>query len=179
VSDIYPPARQRKALVRLVQALGSWDRALQRDECGDPRLIGKYGHIYAVLGTLDRPHVEGFQIYFRGAEEFEEPPPKSTAWAHAKKAMAFTTATHDGDAEGVLFLDRLPTAAEAEIIRHKLGIRKRVEYDEETLARKRAAMQMARAVTAPKSTFVVGPAAFPTTDPTEGEPRSKSAGAAS
>ena len=69
----------RETLVKLVEALGCWDRALRRDVCGDWAIFGKHGHIYAVPGTLDRPKTEGFQIYFRGAEEFGEPGPH--AWA--------------------------------------------------------------------------------------------------
>ena len=64
----------REALIKLVEALGCWDRALRRDECGDWAVFGKHGHIYAVSGTLDRPKTEGFQIYFRGAGEFEARP---------------------------------------------------------------------------------------------------------
>jgi hypothetical protein len=144
LADTYPPARQREALLKLVEALGCWDRALRRDECGDWAVFGKLGHIYAIPGTLNRPNTEGFQIYFRGAPEFEEPS-NSQAWTWAKKLLdPFCEVTQDGDTEGILFLDRLPTPAEAEVIRDKLTIRKRVEYDEETLARKREAALIAR-----------------------------------
>jgi hypothetical protein len=44
--------------------LGSRDNALRGDECGAWSGAGRFGHIYAVPGTLDRPGVEGFQIYF-------------------------------------------------------------------------------------------------------------------
>jgi hypothetical protein len=62
--DKYPAARQRKALLRLVEALGCRDNALRRDECSDRQVSGKYGHVYAVPGTLARPGVEGFQIFY-------------------------------------------------------------------------------------------------------------------
>jgi hypothetical protein len=39
---------------------------------------------------------------------------------------AFTKVTQDGDSEGCLKLDRLPTPAEANIIRAELGIRKKM-----------------------------------------------------
>jgi hypothetical protein len=45
----------------------------------------------------------------------------------------------------------LPTGDEGEIIRDKLGIRKRVEYSSEVLARKREAMSMAMRNTPPRS----------------------------
>jgi hypothetical protein len=44
-----------EALAVFAAALGSASRALRRDECGDPRINGKRGHIYAVP--------EGFQLY--------------------------------------------------------------------------------------------------------------------
>ena len=45
------------------------------------------------------------------------------AWTWAKKRLAFAEITQDGDDEGVLRLHRLPTAAEAAVIRDILGIR--------------------------------------------------------
>jgi hypothetical protein len=46
--------------------------------------------------------------------------------------------------EGMLFLARLPTPEEAEIIRDKLRIAKRAEFSEEVLAQKREGMLKAR-----------------------------------
>jgi hypothetical protein len=135
MADSYPPPRQREALLRFVEALGCRDAALHRDECGDWRVRGRYGHIYAVPGTLDRPGVEGFQIYFRGASKFEEPPKGSKAWSFAKKAMSFCEVINDGDDEGVMLLDRLPTPEEALIIRDKLNIPKKREVSEEERTR--------------------------------------------
>ena len=101
----------------MVTALGCWDRAYCRDECGDWMIEGKQGHIYA--------HPEGFYLYCA--------PGSARAWGFAKKALAFCTLlTQDGDDEGFLRLERLPTPAEADVIRDKLGIRKkRVLTDEE------------------------------------------------
>jgi hypothetical protein len=42
--DIFPPARQRETLLKLVEALGCRDAALRRDECGDWRIKGRYEH---------------------------------------------------------------------------------------------------------------------------------------
>jgi hypothetical protein len=58
--------------------------------------------------------------------------------------------TQDGDDEGILFLDRLPTALEAEVIRDKLSIRKRREIGEEQLARLRKWASDNRAVQPPE-----------------------------
>jgi hypothetical protein len=138
MTDKYPPAVQRPALLKLVEALGCREAALRRDECGDWRINGKYGYIYAVPGIPwgGMEKTEGFQIYYRGAEEFGEPS-TSRGWTFAKEAMSFCRVTQDGDSEGLLFLDRLPTLPEAEIIRDKLWIAKKREVGEEELARLR------------------------------------------
>jgi hypothetical protein len=101
----------RDALLEFAMALGSASSALRRDECGDPRINGKRGHVYAVPG--------GFHFYCVCAS--------AKAWTYAKRALSFAKVTQDGDEEGMLFLDRLPTPAEAEITRHYLGIAKRPE----------------------------------------------------
>jgi hypothetical protein len=135
--DIYPPARQREALLKLVEALGCRDKALRRDECSDWRINGRWGHIYAVPGMTAHGLApgEGFQLCFRGAPEFEEPPKGSKALSFARQAMSFAETALDGDGEGVMFLHRLPTAAEAEIIRDKFGIPKKREISDEERAR--------------------------------------------
>jgi hypothetical protein len=111
----------REALAVFAQALGSAASALRRDECGDPRINGKRGHIYAVP--------EGFQLYCVCESR--------KAWTYAKRALSFAVVTQDGDEEGMLIMDRLPTTEEAEVIRGYLGINKEREYDEATLARLR------------------------------------------
>jgi hypothetical protein len=52
-----------------------------------------------------------------------------------KRWLAFCRITQDGDDEGCLHLDRLPTAVEAELIREAVGIRKRLHHSPEALAR--------------------------------------------
>lgn len=126
-------APAREALLAFAEALGSWDAALRHDENGDWRVSGQYGWLYAVAGTLDRPGTADFLLHYSGPEYIGSP----RGWGFAKRAFeAFGCATtQDGDDEGIVFLDRLPTASEAEIIRAKLGIaKKRVLSDE---ARKR------------------------------------------
>jgi hypothetical protein len=127
MGDIYPPTMQRPALLELVKALGCRDNALRRDECGDWRVNGKQGHIYAVPGSLNRPKTPGFQIYIE-RESVRE-------WSYAKKVLKpFADLTNDGDDDGMLFLDRLPTVNEAEVIRQYVGIAKKRAMTEETLA---------------------------------------------
>jgi hypothetical protein len=123
----------RAALLRLVEALDASPTTLRRDECGDWR-IGKTGYVYAVAG--------GFQLYVALSPR---------AWGFARKALSFCRVTQDGDGEGMLFLDRLPAALEAEVIRDKLSIRKRREIGEEQLARLRKWASDNRAVQPPES----------------------------
>jgi hypothetical protein len=67
-----------------------------------------------------------------------------TAWTYAKRALKFATVTQDGDEEGILWLDRLPTADEAKAIRRYLGIPKKAELSGETRAKRVAALVNAR-----------------------------------
>jgi hypothetical protein len=127
--DIYPPNQQRAALLTFMAALGCSGTALRRDECGDPRIVGKHGHIYAVCGTLEEPKKPGFMFYVSCETK--------QAWTYSKKALSFAKVTNDGDDEGALFLDRLPTKSEAGAIRSYCRIRKRAELSEESLAQLR------------------------------------------
>lgn len=86
------------------------------------RIIGKTGWIYA--------RDEGFYFYCD--------PGSVRSWNSAKKALSFAKVTQDGDFDGFLFLDRLPTPAEAEVIRERLGLRKKrvlSDAERERLAR--------------------------------------------
>ncbi len=123
--DIYPPTVQRSALLKFAEALNSASNAFRRDECGDPRINGSRGHAYAAL-VGGKP---GFQLYCICESK--------QAWTWAKKLMTFAKVTQDGDEEGILFLDRLPTATEAEIIRSYLGIRPKPEVNAQEAERRR------------------------------------------
>jgi hypothetical protein len=121
MTDRYPPARQREALFKFARALRSASTALRRDECGDPSISGARGHVHAVPG--------GFQLYCVCETK--------QAWTWAKKGMAFAKVTQDGDEEGMLFMDRLPTPDEAEIIRRYCGIRSKPDLSAEESERRR------------------------------------------
>lgn len=128
--DAYPPTVQRPALLKFAEALKCRDNALRRDECGDWRINGKQGHIYAVPGTINQPGTPGFQIYVQRE--------LIRGWSAAKTALkSFTDLTLDCEVDGMLFLDRLPTATEAEVIRQYVGISKKREVSEEEMARLR------------------------------------------
>jgi hypothetical protein len=129
MADLYPPVRQRPALLAFAEALRSASTALRRDDNGDWRIKGKLGFIYPIPGPLGEPGREGFQLYCERETKL--------AWTWAKKLLSFCAVVQDGDAEGLLFLDRLPTPADAEIIRDVLGVAKRPVYGEEVIVWKR------------------------------------------
>jgi hypothetical protein len=53
MTDVYSAAAQRLALLALMPTLGCRDLALRRDECGDWRINGSHGQIYAVPGYIE------------------------------------------------------------------------------------------------------------------------------
>jgi hypothetical protein len=122
MADSYPAAAQRQALLALIPSLGCSDMTLRRDECGDPRISGKHGHVYAVPGA-------GFAIYVTCGT--------GTGWTYAKRALSFAKLANDGDDEGSFFLDRMPTKSEADTIRRYCGILKKRDLSEESLAQLR------------------------------------------
>jgi hypothetical protein len=116
--DIYPPNMQREGLLKFAEALGSAANALRRDECGDPCINGRRGHIYACP--------DGYRLYVIARS--------TQAWTWAKKAMAFACVEQDGDEEGVFAMDRLPIADEAELIRRYVRVTKRPDLSAERIA---------------------------------------------
>jgi hypothetical protein len=109
---------QQKALLT---ALGAWDRALRRDECGAWCIGGKTGSIHT-WGD-DRSWV--LFVACRSARH----------WTAVKDKLRFCAVTQDGDDEGCLRLHVLPTPEQAAVIRDVLGIRKRIQLAPETLDR--------------------------------------------
>jgi hypothetical protein len=104
------------------KALGSRNSALRRDECGDWQILGTHGHVYAVCGLVGaKPPKAGFQAFVMGWT--------ARGWKAAKDALPGVVC-NDGDDEGALFLDRLPTAAEATAIRKWCGIAKKREVSD-------------------------------------------------
>ena len=134
--DTYPPVGQRPALLRFAEAIGSRADALRRDECGDWRIKGSLGLVYAVPGSIEHPKTPGFQLMVTTLS--------ARGWTEAKRGLAFAQITQDGDDEGALFLDRLPTPTEGAIVRTKLGIFKRAVFSEDELARRRKWASMSR-----------------------------------
>jgi hypothetical protein len=102
VMDKFPPSLQRPALLEFAQALNSRPSALRRDECGDWRINGRFGHVYAVPGA--------FQILFfarEGVTDWDGAGPHIEDFVRAKHALVFCRLAQDGTGEGIFVLDRL------------------------------------------------------------------------
>ena len=120
-------ASQDKAqLAELLDALNASPSTLRRDEGGLWILRGRPGCYVSTWGDG-----AGWQLVVTPEQEIS-----ALQWTWFKKRLAFCEVTQDGDSEGCFRLHRLPTPAEAEIVREILGIRKRVEYSPEELARR-------------------------------------------
>ena len=104
----------------LLAALDASPVALRRDPHrdegykGDYSIQGKCGHIY-----IDG---QGFLLCVTPKDERDKSPRR---WTSIKRRLEFCRITQDGDDEGCLHLDQLPTPAQASLIRQALGIRKR------------------------------------------------------
>jgi hypothetical protein len=103
----------KERLEQLREALHGAFRSLRRDECGDWRLLGSRGHIYR--------DGDGWFLLFVACRS-------GLHWTYTKRRrLAFCRVTQDGEDEGCLHLDRLPSStAEAEEIRHVVGLRQTV-----------------------------------------------------
>jgi hypothetical protein len=121
----YPSAAEAEAdraqQKLMLAVLNAWDRALRRDECG----------AWCISGTCGTLHTWGdgksWALYVSCNS--------GQHWTWVKKKLSFCTVTQDGDEEGVLRLDQLPTPDQANIIRHVLGIQKRREVSADVLRR--------------------------------------------
>jgi hypothetical protein len=105
-------------LETLLTALDATPLALRRDGCGDWAIKGKRGHIYA--------DGNGFLIVTT-ADSIR-------LWANTKAKLTFCRVTQDGDDEGCLHLDHVPTPAEADLIRDALKIKRKRHYTPDQLA---------------------------------------------
>jgi hypothetical protein len=127
-SAAFSQTLQRPRLIELRDALDARSSCLRRDECGDWALLGSFGHVFAVP--------EGFQFYVTTDE-------RPRKWTFVKQRLSFCRVTQDGDDEGCLILDRLPSAQESELIRGALGIPKARHLSEERRAKLTAAGTLA------------------------------------
>jgi hypothetical protein len=115
----------RAHLETFLTAIDASPTALERPVCrgwvGDYQITGKHGHVLA--------DGAGFLLYVAGTVH---------RWKKAKRILPGTV-TQDGDDEGILRLERLPTPAEADAIRDVIGIRRRRHLSPEALAQARSA----------------------------------------
>jgi hypothetical protein len=136
----------RTYLETLLIALDASPIALGRPNCrgwvGDYQITGKHGHVladgvgyllYATTPERDRRDPDG-KIRTYGSPR---------RWTNVKRQLSFCRLMQDGDDEGCLHLDRLPTEAEAKLIREALGIRRRRHLSPEALAQARSALELA------------------------------------
>jgi hypothetical protein len=96
---------------------------------GDWQITGKHGHAMTAG--------DAYLIYAQATPR---------RWTSIKQSLAFCKLTQDGDDEGILCLDRLPTEAEAEAIREALGFRKRRHMTEAQIERSRSILASARSL---------------------------------
>jgi hypothetical protein len=155
----------RTHLDTFLTALDASAIALGRPVCrgwvGDYQITGKHGHVLA--------DGAGFLLYVTTPQRDRRDPDdkirtygSSRRWNNVKRQLIFAHLIQDGDDEGVLRLDRLPTEAEAGAIRDCLGIRRRRHLSPEALAQARSALELAAGrakspVPEPGSAQVVGP----------------------
>jgi hypothetical protein len=150
MADMFPPTHQRAALLVLVAALCSREALLRRDECGDWRIEGRHGHIYATPGgSFQKPYRvrPAFQFFVLGSTPL--------GWTNAKKAFRFARLFNDGDHEGSFLLGRFPTSDEAAVIRHYVGVTRKREVNPDLVLRLRKSSHR-KAAKAPR-TPVWGP----------------------
>jgi len=84
------------------------------DDCGDYALDGNDGHIYHV-------GLPGAPPCFQAMVGKSSP----ILWQRAKARVSFGRVSQDGDCEGSIMFEGLPTPAQGAILRDVLGLRKR------------------------------------------------------
>ena len=110
---------ERAKLETLITALDASPRSLRRDSCGDWHIRGRQGHVYA--------DGRGFLIVVITDES-------SRRWNNVKGRLSFCRVTQDGDDEGCLHMNRLPTPAEAALIRDAIDLKRRRHLSPEAVA---------------------------------------------
>ena len=122
----------RSRILLLAAALDvSVATSVRRDECGNPRISGRDGHICVDGAGFLICVVPADGVLTRGA---------TRRWHNIKRNLAFCRVTQDGDDEGCLHLDHLPDQREAEEIRAAVHVRRRVHLSEDEAAARAARM---------------------------------------
>jgi hypothetical protein len=108
--------KDREFLTKLILSLKCSNK-ITKDECGDLNIVGKKGKIY---------RDNDFWYVFIN---------DTSIWRKTKEQISFMEVWQNGDREGVLRLDRLPTEREAKIINKLVGLGKKREISEKERAR--------------------------------------------
>jgi hypothetical protein len=116
--------RDKAHLVELFDALHVSPSVLRRNDDGLWTLRGRPGCYASSWG-------DGKSWQLVVAPEDEISP---LQWTWFRKRLPFAEVTQDGEADGCLRLSRLPTPAEAELIRDIIGLRKRMDLSAEARA---------------------------------------------
>jgi hypothetical protein len=112
----------RDLLLGLIDAISVSKVRLRRDECGHWNIVGRRGHV----------STDGVNGYAYLACKTKR------RWEAAKSALGGLVVTQDGDLEGVIRLDDVPSELLAAELRRLLGLRKSVRPSDKqrtTLAR--------------------------------------------
>jgi hypothetical protein len=110
---------ERARLETLLTSLAASPRTLRRDNCGDWHIKGRQGHVYA--------DARGFLIVVQTDAS-------SRRWTFIKRRLSFCRVTQDGEDDGTLHLNRLPTPDEAGRIREAIDLKRRRHLSPEATA---------------------------------------------
>ena len=108
-------SEDKKLLQKLSEALNSSEERIHLDECGDWNIFGRKGKIFT--------DAELWYIYISAKSKRH--------WSSIKKKLNFMVISQDGDDEGILKLERMPSQEEAEIVREMVGLNKRPAFTDE------------------------------------------------
>lgn len=111
-------SEDKKLLMKLSDCLETSYQRIHLDECGDWNIYGSKGKIFT--------DAKLWYVYFSCGSK--------RGWNNLKARLKFMEVSQDGDAEGILKLERMPTEKEAEKLRKDIGLRKRTILTEEQRA---------------------------------------------
>lgn len=109
----------KELLTKLSEVLQSSVERISLDDCGDWNIFGRRGHIFT----------DSKLWYIFVAETTKR------KWSAIKAKLKFMELSQDGDDEGIMKLERMPSYEEAEAIREVIGLNKRPALTEEHRAK--------------------------------------------
>jgi hypothetical protein len=104
----------KRYLTELLDHLDVSSSRLKRDGCLDWNIVGRKGHIFT--DTV---------YWYAFVNETTK-----RKWSSIKHKLSFMELNQDGDDEGILKLERMPSYEEAEVIREIIGLNKRPAMSE-------------------------------------------------